>query len=190
MCSLPKHRRTKIFTVRKARETDIDAIFSLIQAKGRLDGSTKALQSERLDIKRALFSASPKVYALVAETDGLVVGMATYCQIYSTFFNRPGLWLDDVYVYPEHRKQGMAKAMLACLCSVALEMGCTQIDSSIANDLASEHKLTRAIGAQIFHERRLIRLDESGMKKLAQQAKAIGFGEGSSSTGGAAQQPK
>lgn len=172
---MPTHRRTIIFTVRKARETDIDVICSLIQSKARLDAPTKALQSKYLDIKRAFFSATPKVYALLAETDGLVVGMATYWESYSTFIGQPGIWLDDVYVYPEHRNQGMGKALLACLCSVALESGCTQIDSTIADDLASERKLAKAIGAQIFHERRLIRLDESSMKKLAKQAKVIGF---------------
>lgn len=112
---------------------------------------------------------------MLAETDGVVVGLATYCESYSTFMNQPSIWLDDVYVYPEHRNQGMGRALLACLCSVALELGCTQIDSTIANDLTHERKLTRAIGAKIFHERRLIRLDHSSMKNLAKQAEAIGF---------------
>ena len=107
---------------------------------------------------------------MLAETDGVVVGMATYCERYSTFIGQPGIWLDDVYVYPEHRKQGIGRALLACLCAVALELGCTQVDSSIANDLTSEHRRAKAIGAKIFHDRRLIRIDELGMKKLAEQA--------------------
>lgn len=125
---------------------------------------------------------------MLAETDGLVVGMATYCECYSTLIVQPGIWLDDVYVYPEHRNQGIGKALLACLCSIALELGCTQIDSTIANDLAHERKLAKSIGARQFHERRLIRLDVSSMKRLAEQAKAIDFEE-NSSPAGAAQQP-
>ena len=112
---------------------------------------------------------------MLAEIDGIVVGMAAYYECYSTFIGQPVIWLDDVYVYPEYRNQGLGKALLACLCSVALELGCTQIDSTIANDLTNERKLSKAIGAQIYHERRLIRLNESSMKKLAKQAKAIGF---------------
>jgi GNAT superfamily N-acetyltransferase len=147
----------------------------MVQEKARLEASPAGLQSKSQDIKEAFFSDAPKACALLAELKGAVVGIATYCENYSTFIGQPGIWLDDVYVYPEHRNQGIGKALLACLCTVALERGCTRVDSAVAIGLESERMLPQVVGAQVFDELRHVRINEANMKKLAERSKEICF---------------
>ena len=86
--------------IRDIEEKDINDILSLIRAKADFDGCLDSLQSKESEIQKAFFSSNPKAKAIVAETEG---------NIYSTFIAKPGIWLDDLYVYKEYRKTGGRK---------------------------------------------------------------------------------
>ena len=83
------------------------------------------------DLHRALFGNSPRVEALVAEITPhsqpeqskgpSLTGMAFFFQTFSTFTGRQGLWLEDLYVRPEYRNQGIGKALCKQL---AADKGC------------------------------------------------------------------
>jgi GNAT superfamily N-acetyltransferase len=61
---------------------------------------------------------------LIAEQDGNAVGLALYFFIYSTWTSREGLYLEDLYVRPECRKQGIARELMRELARVAQQNGC------------------------------------------------------------------
>jgi len=55
-------------------------------------------------------------YVLVAESDeGEVMGFALWYRTFSTFLGRPGIWLEDLFVRPPHRKRGHGLALLNAL---------------------------------------------------------------------------
>ncbi|MDX2505764.1 MAG: GNAT family N-acetyltransferase [Gammaproteobacteria bacterium] len=153
--------------IRKIEEKDVSDILSLIQAKADFDGCLNSLKSREKEIHDAFMSSEPKANAIVAEVNGKVVGIATYYSIYSTFIAKPGIWLDDLYVYEEHRKSGAGKELMKSLCNIAIQTGCGRIDWIVARDNENGRCFYESIGAQIFEEVRHSRLDENAINKLA-----------------------
>lgn len=80
--------------------------------------SHEAIVTEE-DIMRDGFGAHPKFRAVIAEWDEQVAGYALFFEFYSTFQGRTGLFLDDIFVRPEFRKQGVGKALLAHVAGIA-----------------------------------------------------------------------
>ena len=156
--------------IREIEEGDVDDILSLIRAKADFDGCLDALQSKELEIRNAFLSSEPKAKAIVAEVDDKIIGIATYYSIYSTFIAKPGIWLDDLYVYEKHRKSGAGKKLMKKLCKIAIENGCGRIDWIVARDNENGRGFYESMGAQIFEEVRHSRLDENAIAKLASKA--------------------
>ncbi len=156
--------------VRDIEEKDVSDILSLIRAKADFDGCLDSLKSRETEIHDAFLSSDPKAKAIVAEIDGRVIGIATYYSIYSTFIAKPGIWLDDLYVYEKHRKAGAGKELIKNLCSIALDTGCGRIDWIVARDNKSGRDFYESIGGHIFEEVRHSRLDENAISKLASNA--------------------
>ena len=156
--------------IRDIEEKDIHDILSLIRAKADFDGCLDSLQSKESEIQKAFFSSNPKAKAIVAETEGKIIGIATYYNIYSTFIAKPGIWLDDLYVYKEYRKTGVGRELMKNLGNLAIETGCGRIDWIVARDNKNGRDFYESIGAQIFEAVRHSRLDEKAIVKLISNA--------------------
>ena len=87
-------------------------------------------QYEKLDHEAAVtaesiardgFGPHPKFRAIVAEVDGKPAGYAVFFEFYSTFQGRAGLFLEDLYVRPPLRKQGIGQALLNYVARIAWE---------------------------------------------------------------------
>jgi GNAT superfamily N-acetyltransferase len=70
-------------------------------------------------VARDGFGPHPKFRAVIAEWDGQPAGYAVFFEFYSTFQGRAGLFLDDIYVRPQHRKHGIGTALLAHVAGIA-----------------------------------------------------------------------
>lgn len=70
-------------------------------------------------IARDGFGSQPKFRAVIAELDGKAAGYAVFFEFYSTFQGRAGLFLDDIFVRPQFRKQGVGQALLAHVARIA-----------------------------------------------------------------------
>jgi len=75
------------------------------------------------DITRSGFGPDPIFRAVIAEVDGQVAGYALFFRFFSSFQGRPGLLLDDIFVRPQFRRQGVGRALLAHVAGVALKEG-------------------------------------------------------------------
>lgn len=155
-----------IVTIEQARSSDVEAMYALIRAKAEFDGYLKDLRSTPETLQTAFFSEHPKAHALIARLHSQVVGMATYYDIYSTVTAKPGIWLDDLFVYPQFRGTGTGKALLLELCSVAKKTGCARIDWIVASDNKNAQEFYRNMGATIFEEVRHSRFDEQAIDRL------------------------
>lgn len=103
-------------TIRDARLSDLDAIVSLIHALADYENMTEEVVLDPADLRTWLFGSEPAARVLVSEgPDGSVVGMALYFTTFSTFLGRPGIWLEDLFVLPEHRGEGRGLALLNAL---------------------------------------------------------------------------
>ena len=89
-------------------------------------------------IHEALFGDSPHAEAMVARVGDEAVGFTLYFHTFSTFLARPGLYLEDLYVRPEHRGNGYGRRLLVHLARIAVDRNCGRFEWSVLdwNELA------------------------------------------------------
>ena len=112
------------FLIRAAAEGDVVDIVSLIRQLAEFEKLTHLVQASAETLRPHLFGERPVAEAMVAELGGSIVAFALFFTNFSTFLSQPGLYLEDLYVRPEHRNKGIGKALLTR----------TQIRTSPPND--------------------------------------------------------
>ncbi|GAC1377221.1 MAG: GNAT family N-acetyltransferase [Acidimicrobiales bacterium] len=102
--------------IREAQPGDLGEIVALIRALGDYEKMAAEIEFDRADIGRWLFGPDPPARVLLAtDPTGAVAGMALYYVTFSTFLGRPGIWLEDLFVRPEHRGRGHGGELLRAL---------------------------------------------------------------------------
>ena len=105
------------------------------------------MQITEADLQTALFGEQPAVFALVAAVDGEVVGVAVWFLTFSTWLGRHGIYLEDLYVRPEHRGAGHGRALLAALAAIAVERGYGRLEWAVLDWNEPALGFYRSIGA-------------------------------------------
>lgn len=80
------------------------------------------------EILREWLFEKQKAEVLLAEAEGEVVGSALFFHNFSTFLGRAGIYLEDLFVRPEHRGKGYGKALLKKLAAITVERGCGRLE--------------------------------------------------------------
>lgn len=144
--------------IREAIAADLATIMQLIHLKAEFDGCSEAVVATTEQLKQDLFGKEVLSSVLLAEVEGEMIGFATYHRIYSTFLGKPGLWLDDLFLKPQFRGQGIGTRLMQQLCKIAHEMGCGRIDWTVAASNPLGIQFYEKIGATIQQDVRLCRL--------------------------------
>lgn len=107
-------------TVREARPTDLHEIAALIRELAEYEQLTDAVAWSDPDVLREhLFGHAAVAHVLLAVSEsGSIAGFALWFPTFSTFLARPGIWLEDLFVRPEHRRCGHARALYDSLASM------------------------------------------------------------------------
>ncbi len=154
--------------LRTATETDVPTILALIQALAdyeRMRGDCVATE-ERL--RATLFGPAPKAEVLLAESaNGEVAGFALFCSNYSTFLAQPGLWLEDLFVRPEYRGNGIGHSLLARLARIATERDCGRVEWAVLDWNTPSIGFYESLGARGMAEWTTFRLTGDAMTALA-----------------------
>jgi GNAT superfamily N-acetyltransferase len=109
--------------IREARREDVGLLIALIGELADYEKLSDQVRATDELLDRALFGDPPSAEALIAERDGEPVGYALYFSTFSTFLAIQGIWLEDLYVRPEHRKGGTGRALLAAVAAKLRERG-------------------------------------------------------------------
>lgn len=80
------------------------------------------------DLLREQIFVQKKAEVLFAVLDGEEIGFALFFHNFSTFLGRAGLYLEDLFVRPEHRGRGIGKSILKKLAQIAVERGCGRLE--------------------------------------------------------------
>lgn len=153
--------------IRAAIATDLATIMQLIHLKAAFDGCPEAVMATADRLKQDLFGQAPRSSVLLVEVAEAVIGFATYHSIYSTFLAKPGLWLDDLFLKPQFRGQGIGTQLMQRLCEIAIETGCERIDWTVAVNNHLGIQFYEKIGAPIQPEVRLCRLNRQAIDRHA-----------------------
>jgi GNAT superfamily N-acetyltransferase len=102
--------------IRPATEADLPEILSMIIELAEFEKAADQVECTLEDLHRTLFGPDPVVFTSMAVADdGAMAGHAIWFRTFSTWVGRTGIWLEDIYVRPEFRRQGHAAALLADL---------------------------------------------------------------------------
>ena len=153
-------------SVRRARPGDEQDILRLIHALAAYEHAPEAVRATPEGLAAALFGEHPKVFAHVAELDGKVVGIAVWFFNYSTWTGRHGIFLEDLFVDPEVRGGGVARALFEALAAEAKAHDCARLAGNVldGNDLAKG--LYRKLGARHLTDWEPWRLDGEGLEAM------------------------
>ncbi|MHC5596315.1 MAG: GNAT family N-acetyltransferase, partial [Nostoc sp.] len=107
--------------VRFAQPGDCSVLFKLIEELAEYEKLSHAVTGNALALHEHLFGSRRCVEAILAESAGEAVGFALFFHNYSTFLTKPGIYLEDLFVLPEYRRQGIGKSLLTKVAQIALE---------------------------------------------------------------------
>ncbi len=121
-------------------------------------------------LRESLFGADPAVFALIAQDDvsGDVVGFALWFRNFSTWLGRHGVYLEDLYVRPEHRGSGHGKALLQELARIAVDRGYGRFEWWVLDWNTPALDFYRSIGAEPMDEWTVQRVTGDALTRLAQ----------------------
>jgi GNAT superfamily N-acetyltransferase len=153
--------------VRVARESDVDRIHRLILDLATYERSADQVRSTPEQLRDALFGPQPAAYALVAENAGEVVGFALYFRSFSTWEGVHGIYLEDLYVAPEHRGSGLGKALLVALAEIAVQRGYARLEWAVLDWNQPSIEFYRALGAVPMEDWTVYRLAGPALNRVA-----------------------
>lgn len=133
--------------IRPGLRGDAEAVAALINAINSLDGTPPAMPMTAAVVERDLIGPQSRAILRVAERDGVVVGFATAGFIYDAERQADALMLLDLYVRPEARRRGVARALMARLAAEALERGAGCLWWGVDEGDEEAAAFYRAIGA-------------------------------------------
>ena len=128
------------------------ALHGLIEELARYEREPDAVEATSDDLAEALFSSDPRVHAQVAVVEvgarEVVAGMAIWFVTYSTWRGRHGIWLEDLFVHPDHRRLGLGRALLASLAEIGARSGHGRLEWAVLDWNEPAHAFYRALGAR------------------------------------------
>ncbi len=102
--------------IRPATERDVPELVAMIRELADFEHLSEQVVVTEEALARALFGPDPVVFDTVVEDgDGGLAGHALWFRTFSTFLGTTGIWLEDLYVRPDHRRRGLATALLTHL---------------------------------------------------------------------------
>ena len=160
-------------TVRPAREADVGLLLTLIGELAEYERLTdEAVATEEL-LREHLFGERPVAEAAIAELPGegggepQPAGFVLWYTTFSTFQCLPGVWVEDLFVLPEHRGGGTGRALLAHVASVAVARGYGRLELSALDWNEPALGFYRSLGGQSKDEWKLQRFEGEALRSLA-----------------------
>lgn len=157
--------------VRAAEPADLPVILELIHALAAYERMPDAVEATLPALERHLFGQGfgrgPTCECLLGEVNGRVEGFAVYCTNFSTWLAKPGLWLEDLFVRPEARGNGLGKALLATLAQIAVARGYGRMEWSVLDWNEPAIGFYRSLGAESLVEWTTNRVSGAALAALA-----------------------
>jgi GNAT superfamily N-acetyltransferase len=157
----PKH------TLRAAEPRDVKAIVGLIRELADFEQLTHLLQVTPESLQPHLFGPKPAAECVVGEVGAEVVAFALFFTNFSTFLAKPGLYLEDLYVQPQHRGRGLGRALLEHLGALAVERGHGRFEWSVLDWNQHAIRFYQGMGATVMPEWRICRVTGDALRRFA-----------------------
>jgi GNAT superfamily N-acetyltransferase len=156
------------FQIRKATENDIPAILSLVKQLAIYEKLANEAVGTEENFRKYGFGESPFYHVFLAvDQSEKPLGFALYFFTFSTFLAQPTLYLEDLFVLPEHRGKGIGKALLKTLAKVALAQSCGRMEWAVLDWNRPSIEFYLKLGAKPMSDWTTYRLQLPEIEKLA-----------------------
>lgn len=156
-----------LLSIRPASQSDVALILRFIEKLAEYERLSHEVVATEAALREYLFGARPMAEVILAYWAGEAVGFALYFHNFSTFLARPGIYLEDLFVEPEHRGKGIGKALLVNLARIASERGCGRLEWSVLNWNEPSIQFYRKLGAVAKDDWTIYRLTGDALERLA-----------------------
>jgi GNAT superfamily N-acetyltransferase len=157
-------------TIRPCGPDDVATLLLLVRGLAEYEKLEGFVQATPDDFRAYLFGERPCAEAILAEVGGLAIGFALYFPTFASFRGRPGIWLEDLFVRPEHRGRGIGKALMAHVARIAVERGGGRLEWSVLDWNEPAIGFYRSLGARLHREWIISRVDGESLARLAAAA--------------------
>jgi GNAT superfamily N-acetyltransferase len=157
---------TTVAAVRPATPDDVPELIAMIRELAEFERARHEVEATEEQLLRTLFAERPAVFAHVAEVDGAVAGMAIWFLSYSTWLGAHCLYLEDLFVRPEHRGGGAGRLLLQTLAGICLERGLPRLEWWVLG-WNPARDFYQALGARALTEWIPYRVDGEALVRLA-----------------------
>ena len=156
-----------ILNIRPATPADVPTILTFIRELAEYEREPHAVLATEADLLRDGWGPTPRFTALIADYNGTPAGFALYFTTYSTWRGHHGIRLEDLYVTPSLRGQGIGKALLARLARIAVDQGCPRLEWDVLAWNEPAIAVYHRVGAEVLTEWRIMRLSGDPLTILA-----------------------
>jgi GNAT superfamily N-acetyltransferase len=182
--------------IHPATDADVPSILDFIRKLAEYEKLSHEVKASEAQLREHLFGARPAAEAMVAKIGaeiqrgreslslktpdplektpdpfefggGKAVGFALFFTTFSTFEGRPGIWLEDLFVLPEHRRKGIGRALLKAVAGIAVERKCARLEWSVLDWNEPAIKLYRSLGAAAMSDWTTQRVCGDSLLRLA-----------------------
>jgi GNAT superfamily N-acetyltransferase len=151
-----------------ARREDIPLVLSFIRDLAEYEKMADHVVATEATLSEELFGAHPIAEVLLGYEGSTPVGFAVFFHNFSTFVGRRGLYLEDLFVHPEHRGKGYGRAFLVELARIAVARGCGRFEWAVLDWNEPAIGFYKKLGARPQEDWTVFRVDGAALGELAE----------------------
>jgi GNAT superfamily N-acetyltransferase len=152
--------------LRFAEEDDVPLILEFIKGLAEYENLLDQVSATEENIRRYVFREKT-VETLLAEYDGAPAGFALFFHNFSTFLGRPGIFIEDIFVKPEFRGEGIGKALLSFIARIGLERNIGRLEWNCLEWNEPSKNFYKSQGARQMREWTMFRIAGDTIRSLA-----------------------
>jgi GNAT superfamily N-acetyltransferase len=154
--------------IERAVESQVPLILNFVRQLAEYEKLLHKVEADEARIRESLFGPRPCADVVIAYLGGQPAGLAIFFQTYSTFWGRPGIYLEDLFVEPRFRGHGVGKALLVHLAQLTLERGGARLEWSVLDWNEPAIQFYRRLGAEPLDEWTMYRVTGEKLDRLAE----------------------
>ena len=155
------------FRIEPATDKDVPLIFQMIKGLAEYEKLSDQVTATEERLRESLFGPQPSAEVVIGYAGDQPAGFALFFHNYSTFLGQRGLYLEDLFVFPEWRGKGLGRQLLAHLARIAVERNCGRMEWSVLDWNEPAMRVYRGIGATPLDGWTICRLTGDALHRLA-----------------------
>lgn len=169
MARAPQVHASETISIRFATVEDVPLILKLIRGLAEYERLASEAVVTEDGLRKSLFGERPQAEVIIAELGGQPAGFALFFHNFSTFLGKHGLYLEDLFVFPEFRGHGIGRALMARLARIAVERDCGRFEWWVLDWNAPAIGFYESLGARPMSDWTVYRLTGEPLARLADE---------------------